>query len=265
MLTSLKNPLVKQLRKLQQVKERHKQNLCLLEGTNLLTTANQVNYPLEIVMATPQWQEKHQLLWENLASNCERQEIVSEEIIKAIATTVNPDGVIATAKRLSLESSTLPTNIPLGLVLETIQDPGNLGTIIRTSVGMNVSNLWLSADSVDLDNPKVLRASVGEWFKIKAQKYPDLPQLIDNYRRQNYQIIATSATADLTYWQVDFSSQPSIILLGNEAHGLSSELSSLATHQVKIPLANHVESLNVAIATSMILAEYQRQNLEFRI
>ncbi len=261
MLTSIKNPLVKQIRKLQQAKERHKQNLCLLEGTNLLTTANQVKYPLEIVMATTQWQEKNNSLWENLATHSQRQEIVSEEVIKVIATTVNPDGVIATTKRPSSELSTLPTNIPLGLILETIQDPGNLGTIIRTSVGMNVNNLWLSPDSVDLDNPKVLRASVGEWFKIKAYKENNLYELIDNYRHQNYQIIATSATADLTYWQVDFR-QPSLILLGNEAHGLSSSLADLATHQVKIPLANQVESLNVAIATAMILAEYQRQNLE---
>lgn len=265
MLTSTQNPLVKQIRKLQSSSERHKQNLCLLEGTNLLQTAYQVQYPLVTVMATSQWQQKNYSLWEKLPTQAERVEIVSEEIIKAIATTVNPDGIIATAKRPQPLST--PKNIKMGLVLQTIQDPGNLGTIIRTSVAMDVCDLWLSVDSVDLDNPKVLRASAGEWFKIRAYNEQNLCQLVTNYRQQNYQIISTSLTGKMTHWDLDFS-QPSLILLGNEAHGLSQDLANLATHQVKIPLANQVESLNVAIANAFILAEYQRQklkNLEFRI
>ncbi len=256
MLTSIKNPLVKQIRKLQRSSERHKQNLCLLEGTNLLQTAYQVQFPLRILMATCQWQEKNYALWEGLQTQAEKTEIVSEEIIKAIATTVNPDGVIATAKRP--QPLSFPPDIKLGLVLETIQDPGNLGTIIRTSVAMNVSALWLSADSVDLDHPKVLRASAGEWFKLKASMEINLPQLVNYYKNQGCQIIATSLKGKISHWDLDFS-QPSLILLGNEAHGLSSELASLATHQVKIPLANQVESLNVAIASAFILSEYQRQ------
>lgn len=256
MLTSIKNPLVKQIRKLKRSSERHKQNLCLLEGTNLIETAYQVKYPLVTVMATCQWQEKNLALWEGLQIQADKLEIVSEEIIKTIATTVNPDGVIATAKRPQLLSP--PGQIKLGLVLETIQDPGNLGTIIRTSVGMDVSALWLSADSVDLDHPKVLRASAGEWFKIKAYTETNLPRLINYYREQGLPIIATSLTGKITHWDLDFS-QPSLILLGNEAHGLSARLADLATHQVKIPLANQVESLNVAIATAFILSEYQRQ------
>jgi TrmH family RNA methyltransferase len=256
MLTSSKNPLVKQIRKLQRSSERHKQNLCLLEGTNLLETAYQVKYPLVTVMATCQWQEKNLALWKGLQTQTDKLEIVSEEIIKTIATTVNPDGVIATARRPQLVS--LPPPIKLGLVLETIQDPGNLGTIIRTSVAMGVSALWLSNDSVDLDHPKVLRASAGEWFKIKAYRESNLPRLVTHYRESGLQIIAASLTGKMTQWDLDFS-QPSLILLGNEAHGLSANLADLATHQVKIPLVNQVESLNVAIATAFILAEYQRQ------
>lgn len=256
MLTSLQNPLVKQIRKLQSSKERHKQNLCLLEGTNLLETAYQVKYPLVTVMATLEWQEKNRKLWEGLHIQAQKTEIVSDEIIKAIATTVNPDGIIATAKRP--QNSEVTEKIKLGLVLETIQDPGNLGTIIRTSVAMNVSALWLSRDSVDLDNPKVLRASAGEWFKVNAYTESNLPQLVSGYKNQGYQIIATSLTGKITPWEVDFS-QPSLILVGNEAQGLSQKLGDLATHQVKIPLANQVESLNVAIATALILGEYQRQ------
>ncbi|BAQ60955.1 RNA methyltransferase [Geminocystis sp. NIES-3708] len=257
MLTSLQNPLVKEIRKLHKTQERHRQNLHLLEGTNLLEVATKVNYPLVTVLATQLWQKKHYSLWEALQTQAERIETVSPELMKNLATTVNPDGIIATAYRDSRQSQ--PTeNLRLGLIGDRIQDPGNLGTIIRTAVATDVDFLWLSGDSVDLDNPKVMRSSVGEWFKIQAKVENDLVSLIKKYQSQGYQIIATSLEGNKTHWQIDFT-KPTILLLGNEAQGLSPELANLATETVKIPLANGVESLNVAMATAFLLAEYQRQ------
>lgn len=257
MLTSTQNPLIKEIRKLQRPSHRHQEGLCLLEGKNLLEVALQVNYPLHCLLATPQWQEKYPDLWAKLQQNAERVATVSHEVMKVIATTVNPDGIVATAPR-QLNNNIDPSKVKLGLVLETIQDPGNLGTIIRTSVGVGVGALWISGDSVDLDHPKVLRSSVGEWFKLPAKTESDLVSHVNNYRHLGFQIVATTLTGNLTPQQIDFS-QPTLILLGNESQGLSSHLSNLATHEVKIPLANGVESLNVAIATAFLLAEYQRQ------
>ncbi|MGY6530442.1 MAG: TrmH family RNA methyltransferase [Cyanobacterium sp.] len=257
MLSSLKNPLVKEIRKLQRPAERHRQNLCLLEGTNLLEVASQVNYPLDTLLFTPLWQNKNYLLAQSLQNQAQRVEIVSDEILKSLATTVNPDGVLATAPRHHRQNQD-PENIKLGVVVERLQDPGNLGTIIRSSVAMGVDMLWLSGDSVDLDNPKVMRASVGEWFRVNARAEDNLMGLVAGYREKGYQIIATSLEGDKTPWEIDFS-LPTILLMGNESQGLSSELASLATHGVKIPLLNGVESLNVAIATAIFLAESQRQ------
>ncbi len=258
MLTSLKNPLVKEIRKLQKRSERHQQNLCLLEGTNLLEVASEINYSLSTLLTTSAWQNKNYQLWQRLQAQAQRWETVSEEVIKSLATTINPDGVLATAKRIYREDLP-PEKIKLGLVLEKIQDPGNLGTIIRTGVAMDVDMLWLSEDSVDLDNPKVLRSSVGEWFRIQAKAEKDILSLVKNYRDRGYQVIATCLDGDETHWQINFS-LPTLILLGNESQGLSSDLTDLATNKVKIPLANGVESLNVAIATALILGECQRQN-----
>lgn len=265
MLTSVQNPLIKQVRKLHNNKERHKQNLHLLEGTNLISVALEVNYPLVTVLATELWQRKHPLLWEKLQHQGERVETVSEEVMAKVATTVNPDGVVATGDRRSRTFGertsfihTSNNNLQLGLVLDRIQDPGNLGTIIRSSVAMGVDFLWLSKDCVDLDNPKVMRASVGEWFKIRAKVEDDLLSLITNYKEKNYQIIATDLQGNITPWEVNLT-QPTIILMGNESQGLSEDLKKLATHQVKIPLLNGVESLNVAIASSLILHERVRQ------
>lgn len=257
MLTSLQNTLVKQIRKLHSTKERHRQELFLLEGTHLLEEALAVNYPLAVVCCTPQWQADHPLLWQEACSRCDRTEIVSEEVLAAMATTVQPDGVVATAKR-----SDRQTQVPftgLVLALETVQDPGNLGTIIRTAAAAGASGLWLR-DGVDLENPKVLRASAGQWFRLGMAVTEDLKATVEQSQQAGMQVVATLASATLTYWQVDWR-KPSLILLGNEGAGLSADLVAMADQQVKIPLSPGVESLNVAIAAALMLYEAQRQRI----
>ena len=256
MITSLQNPLVKQLRKLHSAKERHKQDLFLLEGTHLLEEAFVVDYPLSAVCCTQQWLVQHESLWKKVSNSCPRVEVVSQEVIAAIATTVQPDGVIATAKRGY--SSTSISFASVVIALETIQDPGNLGTIIRTSAAAEASGLFVSEDCVDLDNPKVLRASAGQWFRLPMAVSPDLKNTVKQAKDAGMKVVATLPTAKLTYWEIDWL-KPTMILLGNEGAGLSTELAAMADLQVKIPLNPEVESLNVAITSALILFEAQRQ------
>ena len=264
MLTSTQNPLVKEIRKLHTAKGRRQQQLFLLEGTHVLTEACAVDYPLVTVCCTPQWLQDHPQLWQNASNRCQRAELVSPSVLQVLATTVQPDGVIATAPRHSFSPSPpLPLPFSLGLALETLQDPGNLGTIIRTAAAAGADGLWLSKDSVDLDNPKVLRSSAGQWFRLPLALSPDLSDLVCQCQNQNIQIVATMPNATLSYWEIDLR-PPTLILLGNEAAGLSPNLASLANQPVKIPLWRDVESLNVAIAASLILYEAQRQRLGSR-
>lgn len=255
MLTSLQNPLVKQIRQLHRAKERREQQLFLLEGTHLIEAACLADRPFNTVCHTSNWQLRYPELLQQIEQRTQRLEVVSPEVIRAIATTVEPDGIIATVER---SSSAVPVFHQLGLVLETIQDPGNLGTIIRTAAAAGADGLLLSADSVDLDHPKVLRASAGQWFRLPMATNPDLPAAIALYRQQGFQIVATLPTADRTYWDVDFS-KPTLLLLGNEGAGLSPDVAALADYSVQIPLATGVESLNVAIATALLLYEAKRQ------
>jgi len=255
-LTSLQNPLVKQIRKLHSTKERHKQQLFLLEGTHLLAEAAAVSYPLVSFCYTSKWQLSHPELFEQIYSQCPRSELVSEEVLSAMATTVNPDGAIATAQRVHRQTPNPGTG--LILALETIQDPGNLGTIIRTAVATGVSGLWLSSDAVDLEHPKVLRASAGQWFRLNMAVSEDLPTLVKQQQQAGMQVVATLPHANLAYWDVDWC-QPSLVLLGNEGAGLSAELAAIADQQIRIPLQPEVESLNVAIAAALILYEARRQ------
>lgn len=259
MLTSVQNPLVKQMRKLQRAKERREQQLFLLEGTHLLEEAYAANLPLVTVCCTSAWQAQHAALWEQISQRSQRAELVSPEVLEAIAPTVQPDGVVATAQRIMLAPPS--DQLRLGLALETLQDPGNLGTVIRTAAAAGADGLWLSADSVDLDHPKVLRASAGQWFRLPMGVSADLRSQVQQFRKQGVQVVATLLSATQTYWQADLT-QPTLILLGNEGAGLSAELAELADVAIKIPLAAGVESLNVAIAAALILYEAQRQRAE---
>jgi len=255
MLTSLQNPLVKQLRSLHRAKERREQGLFLLEGTHLLEAANLAQREIITICHTETWQAKYPDLWRQVTGRAQRCEVVSPEVLRAIATTVEPDGVVATLERSSIPA---PTFQNLGLVLETIQDPGNLGTMIRTIAAVGADGLILSPDSVDLDHPKVLRASAGVWFQVPMSTRADLANQLKNYQQQGFQIVATLPTAKDVYWSIDFR-QPTLLLLGNEGAGLTSELFSLANRTVSIPLSPGVESLNVAIAAALILYEAKRQ------
>lgn len=256
-LTSTKNPLIKQVRKLHNSKERQQQNLLLLEGNNVITTAITLNYPLHTVFCTRKWQERHQQLWQKMILLESQIQLVSPEVLAVMATTVHPDGVIAIATRKTARIP-LINKTKLGLAIERLQDPGNLGTIIRTAVATEVDSLWLTEDSVDFAHPKVLRASVGEWFRVPMGVTSDLNSLVKQHQQQEIQIVATVPQGEKTYWQLDLT-RPSLLLMGNEAAGLSSELIALADEKIRIPVANGVESLNVAIATALLLYEAQRQ------
>jgi len=258
-ISSRQNPLVKQIRKLHDAKGRHRENQCLLEGTHLLEVACEVNYPLLNVCATPQWIAQNLSLWQRISTQAKKCQVLSQLVLEAIATTVNPDGIVATAPRPTLDPQQMPKT-GIALALETIQDPGNLGTIIRTAAAANAAGLWLSADSVDLDHPKVLRSSAGQWFRLPIAVSADLVTQVKHCQNQGWQIVATDAHASFTYWELDYC-QPTLILLGNEGNGLSPELSALADKTVTIPLSGGVESLNVAIAAALILYEAQRQKV----
>jgi RNA methyltransferase, TrmH family len=244
MITSTQNPLVKQMRKLHRAKERRDQQLFLLEGTHLLEEACAAGCTLVSVCHTAAWQQAYPQLWATVAGQAARVEVVSDEVLQAIATTVHPDGVVATVQRVFNVAQ--PTAIRLGVALETLQDPGNLGAIIRTAAAAGVDGLWLSANSVDLDHPKVLRASAGQWFRLSMTVSANLSKDVQTLKAQGVQIVATVPTA-------------TVVLLGNEGGGLSSELLSLSDVTVKIPLATGVESLNVAIAAALVLYEARRQ------
>ena len=261
MLTSLKNPWVKELRKLHQSKHRRSQQQFLVEGTHLIQEAIATGYPLQAICATASWQTHHADLWTQVQASSERHEIVSPEVLAAIATTQTPDGVVAIAPQQP--AVPLPRQPQLGLAVEAIQDPGNVGTLLRTAAAVGSDGLCLSQNSVDLTHPKVLRASAGQWFRVAKQTTADLPQQLATWQAQGCQILATAAEGAVPYWQVDLT-VPTVLVLGNEGAGLSPAAMAIADQVVAIPMMNAVESLNVGIAAAVILFEAVRQRQQLR-
>ncbi|MGK7884790.1 MAG: TrmH family RNA methyltransferase [Crocosphaera sp.] len=259
MITSIRNPLIKQIRKLHSTKGRREGNLLLLEGTHLVQTAYGADCSLITLCYTEQWRARYPQLWENVSKRVQRLEVVSSEVLAAMTTTINPDGVVATALFEPYIEGKI-TDFRLGLIIERLQDPGNLGTIIRTAAATGIDGIWLSDDSVDIDHPKVLRASAGAWFRVPMFVSSDLKTVVEKYKNNGVNIVATLPNATQTYWDLQLT-KPTLILLGNEGSGLSDSLVSLADKLVSIPLGEGVESLNVAIATALILYEAKRQQI----
>lgn len=260
-ITSVKNPLVKQGRRLHQGKGRRSLQQFLVEGTHLVQEALTVGHPIAILCATPPWQLRYPQLWDQAIASVPRVETVTPEVLAALATTVNPDGVVAIAPypTTAFGADRMPPAVPsLGIAVETLQDPGNLGSLLRTATAAGCDGLWLTPDSVDPAHPKVLRASAGQWFRLPQVICPDLVAQLHQWRAAGCQVLATGAAGAMPYWQADLR-QPTAVVLGNEGAGLSPAVQAAATQIVAIPMAAGVESLNVGVAAAVILFEAQRQ------
>ncbi len=276
-LTSPKNDWIRQLRQLHQPKGRREQHAFLVEGTHLVQEALATDWPLIALCYTPTWAEQHTDLIIQTPDPV-RQQLVSESVLAALATTVTPDGVVAIAHRSKYHSNTSDPSDPqdlqltsqlhdlkLAIAVETLQDPGNLGALIRTAVAAQADVLWISQDSVDPDHPKVLRASAGQWFRLPPQSIPQISDLIRACHHQQIQVLAATVPKvpedSRIYWKLDLT-QPTLFLLGNEGSGLSPALVQQADGIVFIPMADPVESLNISMTGGLLLYEAYRQRWE---
>lgn len=262
LITSRRNPLVGRLRALHQARGRREQDRLLLEGTHLLQEVLRLGLRPDLLLATPAWIERHASLLERCQASL-RQVAVAEAVLEAVATTEHPDGVV-----LTLPTPAVPR---LGqarflLVLDRLQDPGNLGTLLRTALAAGIEAVWLEG-SADPFQPKVLRASAGAALALPCHRFPDrdaLSEALIEARSAGIQLVATviqepdSQDPPRPYWELDWT-QPTALMLGNEGSGLDPGLQQLATARVTIPHDPGVESLNVAVAAAPLLLERWRR------
>ncbi|MCL4834091.1 MAG: RNA methyltransferase [Caldilineaceae bacterium] len=256
-ITSANNPRLKMARKLQRRRAREQSGLCLLEGARLVADAWRAGVTLESVFIARSFAaglEQTELL-AALALGGTPLYLVEEALLAGISDTVTPQGIVAVAP--------IPPAIPeiasgLVLVLDGIADPGNAGTLLRSAVGAGAGLVIFGPEAVDAYSPKVLRAGVGAHFRIAiatCSAWAEVETLLGNER----QLFVADARGALGYDGVDWS-LPSALIIGNEAHGPSQAAASAAI-PIAIPMQGGVESLNAAVAGSVILFEAARQRL----
>jgi TrmH family RNA methyltransferase len=271
LITSRRNPLVKRLRELHAAKGRREQGLLLLEGTNQVQEViRQQLLPSDLLasdlLATEVWLGAHGDLVAAL-SPAVTIHPVGPEVLEAVATTAHPDGVVFTLATAALQAP--PLGQEFVLVLDGLQDPGNLGTLMRTALAAGVEGLWL-AEGADPYQPKVLRASAGAALALPMERMdrPALVQRLSRAAARGLQLVAAvPPLADLDgdrpvpYWHLDWT-KPTALLLGQEGSGLAPELQALASHRITIPHSAAVESLNVAVSAAPLLLERIRQQAQ---
>ena len=239
--SSVNNEKIKNIKKLNTKKYRDETNLYLVEGEHLVKEAYENNVLEELI------------LLENTNINLDiKTSYVTKNVLNFISNLETPNGIIGICKKK--ESNLKGNKI---VILEDIQDPGNLGTIIRSSVAFNVDTLVLSSNTVDLYNPKVIRATQGMMFKLNIIIENDLENLIKNLKQNNYTIYTTNVKNGNSLKTIEKKDRIAIIM-GNEGSGVSDKLNSLADEYLYIDMNKNCESLNVAVATSIILYELDK-------
>ncbi|MBL8088741.1 MAG: RNA methyltransferase [Anaerolineales bacterium] len=252
MITSTSNPLIKQVRALRLKKTRVATKTFLVEGIHHVGEAVQAGWDIEIILYAPE------LLTSDFAKELlqKTQEIklqpVSVNVMEALADKENPQGILAVVKQKNFSFDNLKINNAVALV--SPQDPGNLGTILRTMDAVNVDALFLLDGGVELYHPTVIRASMGTifWKPIIQTSFDDFVAWSKN---KSIQLIGTSAKADVGY-QTLVPQTPWVLVLGNEQKGLTKEQVDACDVTVSIPMQGRVSSLNLSVAAGVLLYQF---------
>ena len=252
-IESSANPRYKQLRKLaESSRERHKNRQTLLDGIHLLKASVANGALPEYVVATEAGIRQPEVT-AFLSINASLPVFLLEErLFQTISPVENASGVLGVIGIPDVRPSKVAD---FCIALEDIQDPGNLGGILRTAAAAGVRQAYLSKGCVDAWSPKVLRGGMGAHFLLEIYTNTGLPEFV---RQFNGATLATLPEAGTSLYQVDLK-QPVAVLLGNEGAGLSPDLAALASQQVRIPMPGAMESLNVAAAAAICLFEVVRQ------
>lgn len=186
--------------------------------------------------------------------------IVADSVFKNMSDTVTPQGILAIVKQkeYSLEDIINNGKDKVFIVLESIQDPGNLGTIVRTAEGAGVAGIIMNKETVDIYNSKVIRSTMGSVYRVPFMVTENLSETIEELKKNNVTVFAAHLKGDEYYAQNLYEGSVAF-LIGNEGNGLSDEIAKKADKYVKIPMDGMVESLNASVAAAVLMYEAKRQ------
>ncbi|HEU5014787.1 MAG TPA: RNA methyltransferase [Roseiflexaceae bacterium] len=255
-ITSVANAHVKRMRMLAaDRRERRREQLFVLEGVRLVADALEHGASLALTLYVPEQlasTNAGSALLEQLRGRRDTFE-VTPPVLAAAADTVHPQGIVALARWPEIE----PGRPGLILVLDAVQDPGNVGTLLRSAEAVQVAQVLCTRGTADMYSPKVVRAAMGAHFRLATEQDLGWEEVAERLAFVDH-VYAADAEAQMPYFAADWR-QPSALVVGNEAQGLSTEARDYATKLVSIPMRGRAESLNAAVAGSIILFEALRQ------
>ena len=259
MIDNPRSPRVRAVAKLAKRDARAETGLFLLEGPQAVAEALQYRPELLVELyATPTALERYSDIARAAAAADLEVEFVSEVVLDAMADTVTPQGIIAVCRQFPTSLKDILGNEPkLIAILEEVRDPGNAGTIIRAADAAGADAVILTGRSVDLYNPKVVRATTGSLFHLPVAVGSELEAVVEKTKGAGLQVIAADIKgADLLAARKEGALEaPTAWLFGNEARGLSDEHYALADWVITVPIYGHAESMNLATAASVCLYE----------
>lgn len=257
-ISSLSNPQIKNLVLLQKKsKARDEQGIYVIEGLKMFEEAKDMGLLRKAYVSETFYEEM-------LQKNSDYfkgfdYELVTDSVMKGVSETKTPQGILGTVAKAdySLEDILSRPDACL-LLLEDIRDPGNMGTMIRTAEGAGVTGIIFGDSTVDIYNPKVIRATMGSIYRVPWYQAQDFYGTLDRIRKEGITIYAAHLMG-IPYDTEGCFRGKCAFLIGNEANGLSEQAASKADQLIKIPMAGKVESLNAAVAAAILMYEAARQ------
>ncbi len=246
-IESTSNSIFKQTKKLLSPSNRKKTGMFLIEGERIVNDALGLGAQMEYILISETYQKNTECNFDG-----QRVYILLDKLFDELKSTVNTQGIMAVSKYTDTSTDEINYNKGLYLYLDSVTDPGNMGTIIRSAAAFGVDGIVLSKGCVDVFNPKVIRSTMSGIFSVKL--YFDKDNILKKFRDNGYQIIGTFPSDAVSSRGFCFDNK-CVIVMGNEANGICSDTEKMCTHRVSIPMTEEAESLNVSVACGILLYE----------
>ena len=258
-ISSKDNELIKHIKKLKDKKYRDESNEYIIEGVKLIEEAVKENAKIKKIIicedTTRTYEIPTHIMYEIAKYECV---YVTDKIFNSITQVTNPQGIMAIIEKENADGEIDYTQ-DIIVALDDVQDPGNLGTILRTVDSIGLNQIIVSKGTADAFNSKVVRSTMGAIFRVKIIEVENLPQAIKEMRRHHFKLMVTSLQTENSIYDIQFNKK--IIVIGNESNGVSKEIQEMEDEKAKIPMLGKTESLNASVAAGVVMYEYVRQKL----
>jgi len=263
-ITSSSNSQIKHVKSLQKKKDRWEKRNFLLEGVRATEESLKSKSDIEYILITEEMLfnvKGGREIYDTIKREGYRYYHISQKLFRDIADTENPQGIIAVMKfDIKKLNEVLIDKGNFLIILDRVQDPGNMGTIIRTADALGVNGVIITEGCVDVYNPKTIRSTMGSILHMPLVYYDRVSDAIRELKERNIKIMSTDLESSEFCHKVNFT-QDFALIIGNEASGISKDILSLSDNIIKIPMPGKAESFNAAIASAIIMYEATRQRL----